>query len=167
MLNASDNHFGKSPGFTLDEPRKKILPASSHSSIGWPRTITTVTLRDQLASSIVTQLRPARETYMLDKPTNHVEAASGWRFLPFLGFGDNRDRAAEPKAKKPPKEAEERKHQFATWYIFAAFLGLMLIQFLWLHFSQIETIPYSQFEQLLAENKISEVLVGTETIKGR
>ena len=42
----------------------------------------------------------------------------------------------------------------------------MLIQFLWLRFTQVETIPYSQFEQLLAENKISEVLVGTETIQG-
>ena len=83
-----------------------------------------------------------------------------------LGFDDNRDKAAERKAKNPPKEPEERKHQFATWYIFAAFLGVMLIQFLWLRFTQIETIPYSQFEQLLAENKISEVLVGTETIEG-
>src|ERR1700686_1912975 len=51
-------------------------------------------------------------------------------------------------------------------YIFAAFLGVMLIQFLWLRFTQIETIPYSQFEQLLAENKVSEVLVGTETVQG-
>jgi hypothetical protein len=36
----------------------------------------------------------------------------------------------EPNAKRPPKEPEERKHQFATWYIFAAFLGVILIQFL-------------------------------------
>ena len=103
---------------------------------------------------------------MLDKPTKDMEPAPGWRFLQFLGFGDNRDKAVEPKPKKPPKETEERKHQFATWYIFAAFLGVMLIQFLWLRSTQIETIPYSQFEQLLAENKISEVLVGTETIQG-
>jgi cell division protease FtsH len=105
---------------------------------------------------------------MLDKPTKDREPAPGWRFLQFLGFGDDRDKVAEPKAKKPsPKEPEERKHQFATWYIFVAFLGVMLIQSLWLRFSQIETIPYSQFEQLLAENKISEVLVGTETIEGK
>src|SRR5258706_1571757 len=114
----------------------------------------------------VTQLRPAQETDMLDKPTKDMEPAPGWRFLQFLGLGDNRDTAAEPKAKKPPKEPEERKHQFATWYIFAAFVGVMLIQSLWLNFTQVETIPYSQFEQLLAENKISEVLVGTETIQG-
>src|SRR6266851_1393531 len=103
---------------------------------------------------------------MLDKTTKDIEPAPGWRFLQFLGFGNNRDTAVEPKAKKPPKEPEERKHQFATWYIFAAFLAVMLIQSLWLSFTQVETIPYSQFEQLLAENKISEVLVGTETIEG-
>jgi hypothetical protein len=28
-------------------------------------------------------------------------------------------------------------------------------------------IPYSQFEQLLDQNKISEVLVGSEIIKGK
>src|ERR1700730_10961646 len=67
---------------------------------------------------------------------------------------------------KAKKEPEERKHQFVTWYIFAAFLGVMLIQYLWLRFTQVETIPYSQFEQLLADNKISKVLVGTETIQG-
>ena len=103
---------------------------------------------------------------MLDKPSRDTGSAPGRRFFQLLGFDDNRDKAAERKAKNPPKEPEERKHQFATWYIFAAFLGVMLIQFLWLRFTQIETIPYSQFEQLLAENKISEVLVGTETIEG-
>src|ERR1700726_3209609 len=103
---------------------------------------------------------------MLDKPTKDMKPAPGWRFLQFLGLSDNRDAAVEPKAKKPPKEPEERKHQFATWYIFAAFLGVMLIQSLWLSFTQVDTIPYSQFEQLLAQNKISEVLVGTETIRG-
>jgi cell division protease FtsH len=103
---------------------------------------------------------------MLDKPSKDTGSAPGRRFLQLLGFEDNRDKAAEPKAKNSTKEPEERKHQFATWYVFAAFLGVMLIQFLWLRFTQIETIPYSQFEQLLAENKISEVLVGTETIQG-
>src|SRR5260370_36434106 len=103
---------------------------------------------------------------MLDKPSKDTGSAPGRRFLQLLGFEDNRDKAAEPKAKNSTKEPEERKHQFATWYVFAAFLGVMLIQFLWLRFTQIETIPYSQFEQLLAENKISEVLVGTDTIQG-
>ena len=42
----------------------------------------------------------------------------------------------------------------------------MLIQYLWVQYTQIETIPYSQFEQLLDQNKIAEVLVGSETIQG-
>jgi cell division protease FtsH len=33
-------------------------------------------------------------------------------------------------------------------------------------YTQIETIPYSQFEQLLDQNKISEVVVGSDTIQG-
>src|ERR1700732_3708060 len=143
---------------------KKVLGIYSNPDQHWVGD--GVTLRDRPASSIVMQLSPARETDMRDKPTKDMEPAPGWRFLQFFGFGDNRDKAVEPKAKKPPKEPEERKRQFGTWYIFAAFLGVMLIQFLWLRFTQIETIPYSQFEQLLAENKISEVLVGTETIQG-
>ena len=42
----------------------------------------------------------------------------------------------------------------------------MLIQYVWLVYTQVETIPYSQFEQLLNENKISEVLVGHDFIQG-
>jgi hypothetical protein len=41
----------------------------------------------------------------------------------------------------------------------------MLVQFLWLRFTQVDTIPYSQFEQLVDENKIAEVLVGQETLQ--
>ena len=103
---------------------------------------------------------------MLDKPTKDMEPAPGWRFPRFLRFGDNGDETAQPKAKKPPKEPEERKHHFAVWYVFAAFLGVMLIQYVWLFYTQVETVPYSQFEQLLNENKISEVLVGQDTIQG-
>ena len=106
---------------------------------------------------------------MLDQPSNDAgKSAPVWRFLKFLGYGESP--GAEPSKGKSrsrtPREPEERKHHFATWYVFAAFLGVMLVQFLWLHFTQIETIPYSQFEQLLDENKIAEVLVGQETIQG-
>ena len=61
---------------------------------------------------------------------------------------------------------EDRKHQFAIWYIFAAFLGLMLFQSLWLRYTQVETIPYSQFEQLLQDGKIAEVRSAQDRIQG-
>src|SRR5579859_4929796 len=106
------------------------------------------------------------ETDMLDQPPKDTKkSALGWRFLKLLGYGEPRS-AGLGKGKTGPKEPEERKHQFATWYVFAAFLGVMLVQFLWLRFAQVDTIPYSQFEQLLDENKIAEVLVGQETVQG-
>src|SRR5215471_21488685 len=103
---------------------------------------------------------------MLDKPSKSAEPAMAQRVLQFLGL-DKKDDKGDPAAKgRSRKEPEERKQQFATWYIFAAFLGVMLIQFLWLRFSQVETIPYSQFQQLLDENKIVSVTVGSDTIQG-
>jgi cell division protease FtsH len=100
---------------------------------------------------------------MLDKRLKNTDQVPTRRVLQFLGL---EDKANPPTKARPPKEPEERKHQFAIWYLFAAFLGLMLIQYVWLQFKQVETIPYSQFEQLLEQNKISEVTVGSETIAG-
>ncbi len=103
---------------------------------------------------------------MLVNSPKNTESKPGWRFLQFFGVENSRERASAGAKNRPTKEPEERKHQFATWYIFAAFLGVMLIQYLWVQYSQTETIPYSQFEQLVDENKISEVLVGSDTIQG-
>jgi len=104
---------------------------------------------------------------MLDKRLNNTEPAPTRRVLRFFGLDKGRNNKESVTSKElQPKEPEERKHEFATWYIFAAFLGVMLIQYLWIQYTQVETIPYSQFEQLLDENKISEVLVGSETIQG-
>jgi cell division protease FtsH len=103
---------------------------------------------------------------MLDKRPKNTEPAPARRVLHFLGLDSSRDKADPTPKQRPPNEPEERKHQFATWYVFAAFLGVLLIQYLWFQFSQVETIPYSQFEQLLADNKISEVSVGSDTIQG-
>ena len=103
---------------------------------------------------------------MLVKPPKSTESKPAWRFLEFFGLENSRESASAKEKNRPTKEPEERKHQFATWYIFAAFLGVMLIQYLWLQYTQIETIPYSQFEQLVDQNKISEVLVGSDTIQG-
>ena len=103
---------------------------------------------------------------MLDQPSKHTEKSTpGWQFLKLLGYGEAPGEKGTTGS-RTPKEPEERKHQFVTWYIFAAFLGLMLVQFLWLRFTQVDTIPYSQFEQLLDENKIAQVLVGQETVQG-
>src|SRR3974377_2448246 len=101
---------------------------------------------------------------MLENPSKHSKDGRG-SLLQFLGIGrDEKTKRTEKNG--PGKEPEERKRQVAVWYIFAAFFGVMLIQYIWVQFTQIETIPYSQFEQLVDENKISDVLVGADGIQG-
>ncbi|MBR0758930.1 ATP-dependent zinc metalloprotease FtsH [Bradyrhizobium japonicum] len=51
--------------------------------------------------------------------------------------------------------------------IFAGGMLLVIVQFILSTYNSIETIPYSQFEQLLAQDKVAEVSVGPDTITGR
>src|SRR5258706_13203913 len=81
------------------------------------------------------------ETHVLDQPSKDTEkSAPGWRFLKLLGYREAPGAGAgkHKTGSRTPKEPEERKHQFATWYIFAAFLGVMLVQSLWLRFTQVD-----------------------------
>lgn len=63
-------------------------------------------------------------------------------------------------------EPDLRQREFAIWYVFAAMVGLLLLQWAWAQYSQVETIPFSQFEQLVAQNKVAEVSVGQDAIRG-
>jgi cell division protease FtsH len=63
-------------------------------------------------------------------------------------------------------QPEARKRQIMIWYTIAAVVGVLLIQYFWSSYSQIETIPYSQFEQLLNDRKVAEVTVGAESVQG-
>jgi cell division protease FtsH len=63
-------------------------------------------------------------------------------------------------------EPEARKRQFMIWYVLAAVLGILLFQQFWTSYSQVETIPYSQFETLLEQGKVAEVTVSTDSIQG-
>ena len=64
-------------------------------------------------------------------------------------------------------EPSTRKHDVVIWYVFAAFIGMLVLQWGWATYSQIETIPFSQFGQLVSENKVSEVAVGQDAIQGK
>ena len=63
-------------------------------------------------------------------------------------------------------EPNARKRQFVTWYVVAAVMGVLAFQAWWASYSQIETIPYSQFEALLDQGKVDQVTVGTDSIQG-
>jgi cell division protease FtsH len=64
-------------------------------------------------------------------------------------------------------DSPSRKQSIAIWYFFAAAIGMLLLQWALTNYSQVDTIPYSQFEQLVAQGNVSEVAVGQELIRGK
>jgi cell division protease FtsH len=65
------------------------------------------------------------------------------------------------------QDSSQRKQAITTGYLIAAGFGILILQWALTTYSTIETIPYSQFEQLLSQGKVSEVAVGQDTIQGK
>jgi cell division protease FtsH len=61
----------------------------------------------------------------------------------------------------------EKHTQFNIWYLVLALFGIMLFQQWWHTSREVEVIPYSQFEQLLKEEKIEEIYVRDRYLEGR
>jgi cell division protease FtsH len=61
---------------------------------------------------------------------------------------------------------DARKRQVMVWYVLAATLGVLLFQWWWASYSQIEIIPYSQFESLLEQDKVAQVTASADSIQG-
>jgi len=61
----------------------------------------------------------------------------------------------------------ERKTQFDLAYLVFALVAILLLQQWWTQAQQTEVVPYSEFEKLLAENRIEEVLVSDQRIIGK
>ncbi|WP_454627031.1 ATP-dependent zinc metalloprotease FtsH [Bradyrhizobium cenepequi] len=60
-----------------------------------------------------------------------------------------------------------RKSSLLLVALTAGGLGLLLAQWLLTSYAAVEVIPYSQFEQLVAQGAITEVTVGQDTIQGK
>jgi cell division protease FtsH len=61
----------------------------------------------------------------------------------------------------------KREHQFTILYIIAAFVAVMLIQTFFMSGpGHIKTIPYSEFQQLVDQRKVTDLVVGPEQITG-
>jgi cell division protease FtsH len=61
----------------------------------------------------------------------------------------------------------DRESHINFWYIVLAILAMLLIQQWWLESSRVETIPYSEFQQLLEAGQIAEIQVRENTIRGK
>jgi len=64
-------------------------------------------------------------------------------------------------------DPSSRKQTVAIGYIFAASIGMLLLQWVLATYNTVDTIPYSEFEQLVAEGHVTEVAVGQDTIQGK
>jgi len=60
----------------------------------------------------------------------------------------------------------ERKTQFHIWYVLVAVLGVLWLRDLWVTASQVEPIPYSEFQRQLKEGGIKEISVSNNAIQG-
>ena len=60
----------------------------------------------------------------------------------------------------------DRKTKINIWYIVAALAGFMLLQGFYQQSKQYTTIPYSQFQTLLDQDKIDKVWIEQNTIQG-
>ena len=58
------------------------------------------------------------------------------------------------------------KTRFNMIYIFAALLGVLLLQNVLVRYHGVATIPYSDFQKLLRENKVAEVVISANEIRG-
>jgi cell division protease FtsH len=63
-------------------------------------------------------------------------------------------------------DPKDRKQTWMLWYVVMAFLAVVALQQFWTTLSQTETMPYSQFEQLVSAKQVSSVVVSANSIQG-
>ena len=70
-----------------------------------------------------------------------------------------------PKDLQKKKNALPPKAHFSIWYFLMAFLLFTYLQQYFL-LGRVETVPYSQFKQYIAEGTLSKLTIGPENIRG-
>ena len=61
----------------------------------------------------------------------------------------------------------EKRTQFNIGYLLFALLAIFILQQWWQQAQTIEVVPYSEFEQLLSQGKVDEVVVSGNRITGK
>ncbi len=74
--------------------------------------------------------------------------------------------ATRPEKYTAPDQPS-RMQKIAIVAMVAAAIGSLALEWLFVSYNQADTIPYSQFETLVAEGSVTEVMVGPETIQGK
>jgi cell division protease FtsH len=79
--------------------------------------------------------------------------------------GSGRKRASSQRLKDQAVTLRERP-RFHFTYLVLAVLGVVLLHDLWVGMSSVDHLPYSEFQEILADGKIAEVVVQGDTIRG-
>ena len=61
----------------------------------------------------------------------------------------------------------DEKTRFNLWYLLIAIFAVLAIQLLLQQATTVERIPYSEFERLLGTGDVTDLVVGSEEIRGR
>src|SRR5258708_13991954 len=61
----------------------------------------------------------------------------------------------------------ERRSQFNLAYLLFALIAMLALQQWWQRAQTVEVVPYSEFEKLLAEHRIDEVVISDQRITGK
>ena len=64
-------------------------------------------------------------------------------------------------------DSSSRKQAVAIGYIFAAAIGMVVLQWVLATYNTFDTIPYSEFERLVSQGGVTEVSIGQDTIQGK
>ncbi len=60
----------------------------------------------------------------------------------------------------------ERKARFNLIYLVIAAMGVLLLQEMWSQYKTVAPIPYSEFQRLLKDKKVKDVVVSQDTVRG-
>ena len=61
----------------------------------------------------------------------------------------------------------DKKTQINFWYVMLAVFGILMFQDWWTASRQVEVMPYSRFEELLAKGDIEEVFIRQKRLEGK
>jgi cell division protease FtsH len=65
----------------------------------------------------------------------------------------------------PPKMDKQQRLNF--WYAVIAVVGVLLLQYVWTTAQQVESISYTEFQELMRSGKVAEITVTESMISGR
>jgi cell division protease FtsH len=66
-----------------------------------------------------------------------------------------------------PSGPSSRNQNITVGYVIAAVLGILFLQWALAAYTQVEAIPYSQFEQLVDQGEVAEAAVAQDKIQGK